>query len=392
MTAAPRVLALTSLYPSPARPGLAAFNRQQLSALARLRPLSLVAPLPFPAALAAQLRRTPAPSDPFPVRRPIFWYLPGLQRQWHGRALLRSAWPALRAAARELRPTVLLATWLYPDAWAGLLAARRLGLPLVVKLHGSDLLTLRGDPARRPYLRQVLTQADRVVAVSQPLAAAARELGAPEERLRVVANGVDQELFRPGDRLAARRELGLPLDGPMLVFVGRLVEVKGPDIALAALAAMAAKDQTSAPRLALVGAGPLTEDLRRQAAGLGLGDRVIWAGERPHPEIARWLAASDGLILPSRSEGEPNVALEALAAGRPVAATAVGGTPDVIQEGVGGCLARPQDPEDLARAINRLLARTWEPAALRGLVADRSWPASAAALLVVLTEAVEAAR
>lgn len=386
MTAAPRVLALTSLYPSPARPGLAAFNRQQLSALARLCPLSLVAPLPFLAALAARLCRTPAPADPFPVRRPIFWYLPVLQRQWHGRAYLLSAWPALGAAARDLRPTVLLATWLYPDAWAGLLAARRLDLPLVVKLHGSDLLTLRNDPARRPYLRQVLAQADRVVAVSQPLAAAASQLGAPEERLRVVANGVDQELFRPGDRLAARRDLDLPLDGSLLLFVGRLVAVKGPDIALAALA------RTPDVRLAMVGDGPLAANLRRQAAGLGLGDRVIWAGERPHSEIARWLAASDGLILSSRSEGEPNVALEALAAGRPVAATTVGGTPDVIREGVGGCLARPQDPGDLARAMERLLARTWEPTALRVLVAERSWPASAARLLAVLVEVAEAAR
>jgi glycosyltransferase involved in cell wall biosynthesis len=256
----------------------------------------------------------------------------------------------------------------------------------VVKLHGSDLLTLRDDPARRPYLRQVLVQADRVVAVSQAMALAARELGAPKERLRVVANGVDQELFQPGDRLAARRELGLPPDGPLLLYVGRLVAVKGPDIALDALA------RTPGVRLAMVGDGPLAAQLRRQAAGLGLGDRVIWAGGRPHAEITRWLAACDGLLLSSRSEGEPNVTLEALAAGRPVAATAVGGTPNVIQEGVGGCLARPQDPEDLARAVERLLARTWEPAALRGLVADRSWPASATAILAVLAEAAGAAR
>ncbi len=388
MTAAPRVLALTSLYPSPTRPGLAVFNRQQLLALARLCPLSLVAPIPFTTTLPDLLRRgaAPGPTESFPVRRPIFWYLPGVMRQWHGRAYLVSAWPALRAAAETLRPEALLATWLYPDAWAGLIAARRLGLPLVVKLHGSDLLTLRDDPARRPYLRQVLAQADRVVAVSRPLATAARELGAPAERLRVVANGVDQEMFRPGDRLAARRELGLPPDGPLLLFVGRLVAVKGPDTALAALA------RTTGVRLALVGDGPLAMELRRQAAGLGLSDRVTWAGERPHAEIVRWLAACDGLLLSSRSEGEPNVALEALAAGRPVAATAVGGVPEVIGEGRGGCLARPQDPDDLAHAITRLLARTWDPAALRGLVADRSWPASAARLLAVLAEAAEAAR
>lgn len=376
------MLALTSLYPSPARPDFAAFNRQQFAALARLCRLALVAPLPFPIALRRPA--APAGAEPFPVRRPIFWYLPGLTRAWHGRAFLRSAWPALRDSAAALRPQVLLATWLFPDAWAGLMAARRLDIPLVVKLHGSDLLRLRQDRDRLPYLRQVLAQARRVVAVSADLAAAAADLGAPEERLRVAPNGVDQELFRPGDRLAARRGLGLPPEGPLLLYVGWLAQVKGPDLAIQALA------QAPEARLAMVGAGEMAGRLRGLAAALGLADRVIWAGAQPHQNIARWLAACDALVLPSRSEGEPNVVLEALCAGRPVAAAAVGGVPALIQDGVNGSLARPEDPADLARAMRAVLGRAWDAQALRAGVAGRSWPASAAALERVLREAVEA--
>ncbi|MFH1058009.1 MAG: glycosyltransferase [Pseudomonadota bacterium] len=379
-----RVLALTSLFPSPARPDFAAFNRQQLTALAGLCRLSLVAPLPFAIALRRPGSRDPDPPPAFPLRRPVFWYLPGVKRAWHGRAYLRSAWPALRASAAALQPQVLLATWLYPDAWAGLMAARRLGLPLVVKLHGSDLLRLRQAPERLPFLGQVLAQATRVVAVSADLAAAAAELGAPRDRLRVVANGVDQALFSPGDRAAARRELGLPLEGSLLLYVGWLVAVKGPDLALEALA------KVPDARLAIVGAGGMEKSLRAQAARLGLADRVIWAGAQPHQNIARWLAACDALVLPSRSEGEPNVVLEALCAGRPVAAAAVGGAPALVREGVNGDLARPEDPADLARAVAAVLGRTWDPDELRATVAGRSWPASAAALLAVLREAAEA--
>lgn len=378
-----RVLALTSLFPNPYRPDLAAFNRQQLAALAGLCRLELVAPLPWTQALAWPPRRpAPLPPPPFPVRRPWFWYLPGVKRSWHGRALLRSAWPSLKRAAASLRPQALLATWLFPDGWAGLMASRRLGLPLVVKLHGSDLNSLRGDPERLPFLRQVLCQAQAVVAVSPALARAAQELGAPPQRLRLVPNGVDQDLFRPADPQAARAELALPQSGPLLVYVGWLVPVKGPEVAIKALAL------TPGTHLVMVGDGPLRPSLMALARELGVGGRVTWAGGQPHARVARYLAAADALVLPSFSEGEPNAVLEALSCGRPVVASAVGGVPGLVAEGLLGALAPPGDAPALAAAMARVLGRAWRPAELAGSLAGRSWTASAAALLKVLTQAV----
>ncbi|MBI4798998.1 MAG: glycosyltransferase [Desulfarculus sp.] len=379
-----RVLALTSLFPNPYRPDLAAFNRQQLSALAGLCRLELVAPMLWTHALAWTPRR-PAilPPLPFPVRRPWFWYLPGVKRSWHGRALLRSAWPSLRRAATNLRPQALLATWLFPDGWAGLMASRRLNLPLVVKLHGSDLNSLRGDRERLPFLRQVLCQAAAVVAVSPSLAQAAQELGAPLERLHLVPNGVDQDLFRPTDAQAARRELGLPLAGPLLTYVGWLVPVKGPEVALKALAV------TPGAHLAVVGDGPLRPALMALARELGIAGRVIWAGSQPHARVARYLAASDALVLPSLSEGEPNAVLEALSCGRPVVASAVGGVPGLVAEGLQGALAPPGDAPALAAAMARVLGRAWRAEDLAASVAGRSWTASAAALLQVLSQAAQ---
>ena len=375
------VLGLTSLYPNPYHPDWAAFNRQQFTALARLCPLALVAPVPFTQALGWPPPRPQPLDDHLVVRRPWYWYLPRFRRAWQGRAYLHSAWPALRTLAARLRPRVLLSTWLYPDSWAGLLAARRLGLPLVVKLHGSDLLTLRHDPQRRPLLRQVLAGATAVVAVSPSLAQAAARLGAPASRLRVVPNGVDRSRFAPADPLAARRELGLPTEGPLLAYVGWLVPVKGPELAIQALARL------PQARLVMVGKGPLEPDLRALAQRLGLAGRVIWAGAQPHGRVARYLAACDALVLPSLSEGEPNAVLEALSAGRPVAAAAVGGVPGLVAPGRQGFLAPPGDAPALAQALEQVLQRTWDPQELSQSVAGRGWEASARQLLAVLQQA-----
>lgn len=374
------VLGLTSQFPHPRRPHLAAFNRQQFGELARLCRLSLVAPVPFTQAFGPPAEGNhPAPA--FPVSHPAYWYVPRLRRDWHGRAFLLSVWPALRRAAASGRFDVLLATWLFPDGWAAASMAQRLGLPLVIKLHGSDVNVFGRDPRRRPLLSRALQAASRVVAVSRALCEAAVELGADRARVRVVPNGIDRELFTPRDQAQARRELGLPSDRPLALFVGRLEPVKGPDLAIQALARLEACD------LVMVGAGSLEAELKQSAAALGVAERVHWAGQQSHGEIPRYVAAADMLILPSRAEGQPNAVLEAVSAGRPVAAASVGGVPEIVKPGEQGFLCPSEDPAGLAEAMGRVLARSWDPAALSASMADRSWHASAEALCAVLAEA-----
>src|SRR5690606_13540795 len=166
----------------------------------------------------------------------------------------------------------------------------------------------------------------------------------------VLERGVDRGLFHPGPRQEARGRLGLPESQKMLLWIGRMVPVKGLDVLLAALARV---PQMKRPVLYLVGGGSEENRLRRLAEELVLTDHVHWMGPTPHSALGDWYRAADLVVLPSRSEGVPNVLLEALACGTPFVASDVGGIGSIASSS--DWLVPPEDPEVLAGAISRSL-------------------------------------
>jgi glycosyltransferase involved in cell wall biosynthesis len=161
-----------------------------------------------------------------------------------------------------------------------------------------------------------------------------------------------------------------------VLFVGSLVPVKNVPVLVGAFDRL--RRQMSEPvELAIVGGGFLASSVRRELDRRGLGGTVRMVGPRAPAEVAAWLGASDVLCLPSRSEGVPNVVLEALACGRPVVASAVGGIPEVHPGAEAGDLVRPGDEEALAQALRSALSREWQPAELSRLVKDFTWEANA---------------
>jgi glycosyltransferase involved in cell wall biosynthesis len=170
----------------------------------------------------------------------------------------------------------------------------------------------------------------------------------PLERVSVVPNGVDAARFRPGDRTAARRALGLPADGPVALMLGRFCHQKGQDVLLAALRRLGA----AAPLTVLVGSGPQAESVRQGLRGLSGTCAVRVEGETDRPEL--WYAACDLVVMPSRYEGMPYVLLEAKSAGRPVAVSLVSGMEEFVRQGVDGFLLPPGDAEALAAVLGGL--------------------------------------
>jgi teichuronic acid biosynthesis glycosyltransferase TuaC len=390
MTPGPlRVLAVTRLYPNAVDPLGAAFNRQQFAALARLCRLEILAVIPwFPGArlfarwsAAGRLAGVPRREciGEQWVTHPRVLYIPRF-----GHALA----PALYTASllpwisgRRGQVDVVLGSWAFPDGAAAVSLASILGVPSVVKVHGSDLNVLAELPPVQRALEDALPRADRVVAVSRGLADKARALGVPAGRMAIVPNGVDRALFQPRDRAEARQALGLGAFGtrPLILYVGRLEPAKGIVELLTAFGRLAGA--RAEPVLALVGDG--SDAGRCREAAQALPGRVLLPGPLPLPEVARWMAACDLLVLPSWNEGTPNVLLEALASGRRVVATRVGGIPDVVTSPTLGELVPARDDGALCDALLRAIEQPVDPAQVAA-AAPAGWDSSAAQLHEVL--------
>lgn len=250
---------------------------------------------------------------------------------------------------RRFRPHVLHAHLFHANLAARLLG-RLGGARRVVATH--HVVERRPLPARRLLERLTAGRDDVTVCVSEAVARFARErLGASPARLRVIPDGVDLARFSgpAEDPAAAREALGLPREGPLLVGVGRLTGQKGWDVLLRALPRLL--EAHPSLLLALAGQGQEEAALRALAAGLGLAPRVRFLGFRSDPE--RVLRAADVVVIPSRWEGFGLVAVEALAAGRAVVASAVDSLPEVL--GQAALLVPPEDPLALAGALRDLL-------------------------------------
>jgi glycosyltransferase involved in cell wall biosynthesis len=187
-----------------------------------------------------------------------------------------------------------------------------------------------------------------------------RETGFSITRIRTIRNGVDLSRFTGVDRTGAREVLGLGGRGLVVVTIGRLVPVKDHMTLLEALAQLHRRG--TAVTAVIAGDGPLKDQLRQQAAALGLGDAVRFLGHRTDVETV--LAAADVFVLSSESEGLSNTILEAMAAGLPVVATSVGGADEIIQDGVTGRLVPSGSPVKMAEALASMLG---DPAVRRSM-------------------------
>lgn len=319
-------------------------------------------------------------ADGFEIRR-----IPTIRRHeekcapWEMAAFMASACLHAPLVARRFRPDAVLAYFgipCGPPAW--LVKALR-GTPYVVSLRGGDV------PGFQPYdlaamhrltgplIRFLWRKAGAVVANSGGLAALARRFE-PGLEYPLIPNGVDTELFRPGQSgehaypgaeptgaqgvLTGRAPAADPADGraatpgPVrLFFHGRLVYQKGLDLLLAALGSMPA-----APfELHLAGDGPMRPELEQQASTLGIREKIIFHGWMRRPELARALRGADLFVFPSRDEGMPNAVLEAMASGLPVVASAIAGSEELVLPGLTGQLVPSEDAPALAAALAPLL-------------------------------------
>jgi glycosyltransferase involved in cell wall biosynthesis len=229
--------------------------------------------------------------------------------------------------------------------------------PWVAFHHGYTLTA----PRQRVYNeldRWSLRKAARVVTVSRAFARQLRRIGVPEDRITVLHNAIDpawgERAAQPDLRAAARATLGIAPTEKVALIVGRLSREKRHDIAIQAVHRLAGLLPDTRVRLLIVGEGPERATIERLAAPLGMSDQVILAGHQD--DVTPYYAAADLAVISSDTEGSPNALLEAMAARKPVVATAVGGIPEIVTHDHTAILVPPGDPVQLAQAMARVLS------------------------------------
>ena len=278
-----------------------------------------------------------------------------VESRWDWKGMF-ATWSRLRA----LKPDLVHIHHVWPAADRYLsMIARAVGVPrVVVTEHIMGEAHSRGQQALK---RDELKNADAVTAVTAAIVETlVRDYGIEPLRVRIIPNGADlpdEEHEAPLARRWRERFLATPLK-PLWVVAGRLEEQKGHDLLLDALVTLYRQGLDFT--LAVAGDGSRRGWLEQRALSLGLSPRVQFVGQLD--DVGSLLAAADGVILPSRWEGLPLVLLEAMARGRPIVATAVGGVADALEDGVSGTLVPPNDIGALAAALEHLHRR-----------ADRAW-------------------
>jgi len=399
--ARPKLVVLSTLFPNPGQPLAGLFIRERMSRVAEHLPVTVVAPVPwFPLqGLARRLRphfRPPAPpaevQGSLRVLHPRFLSVPGLFKSLDGLFMAVGSLGTLRRLRREQGVDLIDAHFGYPDGHAASLLARWLGLPFSVTLRGVEP-RIGATAIRGRLMRRALRRAAHVIAVAGSLAEWARGAGVEPARLTVVGNGVDTGRFRPIDRDAARRELGLPASAPVLVTVGGLTERKGFHRVLDCLPRL--REAHPGLQYLIVGGasgeGDWRARLEDQARRLGLTECVHFLGVVEPDRLRVPLSAADAFVLATRNEGWANVLLEAMACGLPVITTDVGGNREVVSDAHLGHVVPFGDTGALARAIDEALGRDWDQDAIRAHAQASSWGARIEQLLPLLAEAADPA-
>jgi glycosyltransferase involved in cell wall biosynthesis len=265
----------------------------------------------------------------------------------------RSVPGALRAAAGRSQPDIV-----QTHAVKSHFVARLAGLPALAPWiafhHGYTWPKLRVR-AYNQLDRWSLRAANRVVTVSQPFRDQIVARGVPPDRIDVVHNAIRQDWGAAARNAGAglRASLGIPPGRKVILIVGRLSREKDHLTLLRAVARLASDPSHSDPHLVLVGEGPERPHLERAALSLGLAGRTTFTGQVDSAEP--YYGIADAAVLSSLTEGSPNALLEAMAAGVPVVATAVGGVPEIVTDRESALLVRVGDVESMARSLGELL-------------------------------------
>jgi len=392
-----KILSVSLCYPSPDQPDQGIFVQRRLAALAA-RPgveVSVLSPRPW-CPLIRPCPPVPPQTHPVPAEFPR---LPG----WPILNWATDGWACSRTVMRRIKREkfdLIDAHFVYPEGVGALLAARRMGIPVVVTVRGK-IVSLSRRPVRRAQIRAMLRCVDGCIAVSESLARWVRHVAGKDVPVEVIPNGIDPAAFRLIPRNEARSALGWDPSVRYVLAVGHLQRLKGFDRLVRIWPTV--RRRIGDARLILAGSRRgerrfrrrLLEDVATLAAhdcAEGRAPSIQFTGPVPAARLNLMYNAADVMVNSSRSEGWCNAVAEALAAGTPVVATDVGGNREqIVSEALG--LVVPDGAERaLADAIVEALRRRWDRRRIAAHGSARTWDQVAEQVHHVFERVVKAAR
>jgi glycosyltransferase involved in cell wall biosynthesis len=382
-----RLLFISNVFPTPVQPSKGPFNAALVRALSYAHEVAVICPIAWTDEWQARRSGRAVPQTRrasvggVEVHYPRFYFTPKVMREHYGWFMWRSVCGVVREQIDSFKPDAVIGYWAHPDGHVAVRAARLAGVPAAVMVGGSDVLVLTQGRGRRERVLEVLRDADAIIPVSEDIKSKLTGFGISAEKVHVVPRGVDSERFHPGSPAAAKARLHVSVRGPILLWVGRMVPVKGLDVLIDACAKLRAHG--IAFHQYLVGDGPLRSALEQRAVASGVSDAITFVGNVAHSDLPDWYRVADFTVLPSHSEGVPNVLRESLACGTPFIASRVGGIPE-IASGTACKLVPPGDADQLASAIAEAVSGGKDKCEHSPLTQQGSWAESARGVVGVL--------
>ncbi len=367
-----RITMLSSSYPRYEGDGTAPFIKSLAETFVYLgHDISVVAPFD----------KQVSSMDLHGVHMTRFRYAPftGWHIMGHGRALISdirlntlsyflapayaiSASYQLLKIAQNQKSDYIYAHWVIPNGPPAAWVAKRLGIPLIISLHGSDIYLARKNPIFSSMARSSFKYARAVTACSPELYNSALELGAPKNNTHLIPWGVDPDLFNPDTRYYNfRKELGLKADDFVIGSLGRMVSKKGFNILIEAFKSILQNHANA--KLLIGGEGPIREELLSLVHSLNIKSAVILPGRIRWDQAPAFIASLDLFVLPSvrdpkgNIDGLPTVLIEAMGVGVPIIASDIGGVNLVIKDGLNGVLVPQGNSDILYKAISGLITQ-----------------------------------
>lgn len=379
----PRLIVLSSLFPSKVRPGAGVFIRERMFRVAQELPIIVVSPVPwFPFQSVIRFWKPyfrPQPEkyeeqEGIKVYYPRFISIPGMFKSLDGFFMALGSWFLLREIKKQFDFNLIDAHFAYPDGYAATLLGKWFKVPVTITLRGTEV-PLSKLSGRKNRMMKALKNASKIFSVANSLKDHVVQLGADREKIEVVGNGVDTHKFYPVDKDLARQQLNVSKSAKVIISVGGLVDRKGFHRVLDVMPELIKK----IPNLMflIVGGdspeGGIRSRLEAQVQQLNLQEHVRFLGTLPSAELKIPLSAADVFVLATANEGWANVFLEAMACGLPVVTTDVGGNNEVVNDSKLGVIVPFGDSRTLELALSEAMERQWDKDEILTYAKQNNW-------------------